>query len=70
MKNFWKEFTPKVKAFSYDDEVIYLIPIQNPHFNKKYDYYVVVHEDAYHLNTGKTEILSENDIIKKFDITL
>jgi len=43
MEIIWKEFTPKVRAFNYDD-------------------------DAYKISTGRTEILSKNDIIEKYKI--
>lgn len=69
MEDFWKEFTPKVRAFIYDDEARYFIPISNIHPNNE-KYYIVVSEDAYQLNTGKSEILSENQIIEKYKISL
>jgi hypothetical protein len=67
METFWKEFTPNIRAFNYDDEVIYLISTTNPHPNDM-EYYIVVHDDAHKISTGKTEILSKNDIIEKYKI--
>jgi hypothetical protein len=69
MEEFWQEFTPKIRGFIYDDEVRYFIPISNIHPNNE-KFYIVVSEDAHHLDTGKSEILTENQIIEKYKIYL
>jgi hypothetical protein len=68
MEEFWQEFKPNVRAFIYHDEVRYFIPIGK--LNNIDKMFIVVSEDAYQLDTGKTEILTENQIIEKYKISL
>ena len=69
MKNFedlkWKEIDGKVKTFQLDEEpeVIYVIKLRD-------NEYMVVHEDAYDLHTGKVEFFDKNDLIKRFKIEI
>lgn len=52
----------KVRVFSLDEvpEIIYLIKLSNE--------YMIVHDDAYGLVTGKTEILSKDMLKDKYGI--
>lgn len=64
MKNKWKEITgKKVRTFQLNDdpEIFYLIPL-------RLDEYMVVHEDAFDLNTGKVEFFNGNELKEKYGI--
>lgn len=60
----WKEFNKKIRSFVCDDEARYFIPL---HLEDKY---IVVHEDAHDINTGKTFILNKQEIFDKYKIRL
>jgi hypothetical protein len=62
----WKEITTnKVRVFQLDEEpeVFYLIKIRD-------NEYMIVHEDAYDMNTGKVEFLNKEQVIGKYGIEI
>jgi len=62
----WKEIKNKpIRTFQLmnEPELIYIILIRS-------DEYIIVHEDAYDINTGKTEILNSEMIKTKYGIIL
>jgi len=66
----WKKMRSKFWAFHLDPEpeVLYVIEGCSSLPNGKL--FIVVHEDAYGLSTGKTEILTKEEVEKKFKIKL
>jgi len=69
MESLWKKFNSGIESFYYDDYIIHVIPISNPHDNDE-DYFIVVRDDAYFLDTGKTEILTKTQVELKYKIEL
>ena len=60
----WNEFkSSKIKSYQLgnEPEVVYVIKI-------RHNEYLVVHEDGYDLNTGKTEFLSAVELKLKYSI--
>lgn len=66
MNKNWHEYQSKVQSFHYynEPELIHIIKTGPPNS------YILVYEDAYQLDTGKTEILTKEQIVKRFNITL
>ncbi len=66
MNKNWYEIQSKVQSFHYKDdpELIHIIKTGSPNS------YILVYEDGYQLDTGKTEILTKETIEKRFNITL
>jgi hypothetical protein len=62
----WKEISgKKIRVFQLDEEpeIIYVIPL-------RLGEYMVIHDDAYELNTGKVEFLNLEDFKSKYGISL
>lgn len=59
-KQNWHEYQSKVQSFHYDNEpeLIHIIKTGSPNT------YILVYEDGYQLDTGKTEILTKNRLKK------
>ena len=66
MSKNWYEYKSKVQSFHYDNEpeLIHVIKTGSPNT------YILVYEDGYQLDTGKTEILTKENIESRFNITL
>lgn len=62
----WYKIKSKVQSFQYKDdpELIHIIKTGSPNT------YILVYEDGYQLDTGKTEILTKEKIERRFNITL
>jgi hypothetical protein len=63
---YWKEIKGKdVRVFQFKDEpeIFYIIPSRE-------DEYMIVHDDAWEINTGKVEYLNSSEIKSKYGITL
>jgi len=62
----WYEYDSKVQSFHWNNEpeLIHIIKSGSPNT------YILVYEDAYQINTGKSEILSKEQIKERFNITL
>lgn len=69
MEIFWKEIKNNIRTFNYDDENLHIIPISNPNGGSE-KYYICINEDGHFLNTGNSEILTEDKIIEKYKISL
>jgi hypothetical protein len=67
METFWKKFNSGIQSFYYDDNIIHVVPTSNPNGTND-DYYIILYDDAYFLDTGKTEILTKNQIEEKYKI--
>src|SRR5690606_37666696 len=62
----WKEINYKnIKTFRLDDEPE-LIHV----FSLGENEYMIVHEDAFHLDTGKVEFVNEEDLQDKYKIEI
>jgi hypothetical protein len=62
-----KLFKNKIKSYCLHDEVIYVIDTgRNVPPSKRF---ILVHDDAYEQSTGKTELLSEYELLKKYKIS-
>lgn len=64
MITIWHEISlSKVRAYQFGDEpeVIYLI-------KQRDNEYMVVHEDAYDINTGTVEFISEREVMLRYGI--
>ena len=62
----WNEIKGKdVRVFQFKDvpEIFYLIPTRE-------DEYMIVHDDAWEINTGKVEHLNSSEIKSKYGIEL
>ena len=62
----WYEYDSKVQSFHYDNEpeLIHVIKSGTPNT------YILVYEDGYQLETGKTQILTKEQIEERFNILL
>lgn len=67
MENNWTKFNSGVKSFYLDDYILHIIPTTNPHGGNE-DYYIVVNDDAYFNETGKSKILTTQEINKLYNI--
>lgn len=65
----WTSFGGNIKSFYNDEYIIHVIPTSNPHGNEE-EYFIVVYDDAYFYETGKTNILTKDKIENKFNIKL
>jgi hypothetical protein len=68
MEQFWEEYKSPTRSFSYDDQVIHIIATGHNKGNELL--YIVVHDDAHHLDTGVTQVLTSGVIEEKFGIDL
>lgn len=69
MKEKWTEFKSGIKSFYLDDYILHIIPTTNPHGNND-DYFIVINDDAYFNETGKSKILTTKEINKLYNIDL
>jgi hypothetical protein len=66
----WKPIKNKMWAFIFDDEPESIYVIEGCSSSSKGKNYIVVHEDAYQLNTGETEIMTKEEVEAKYKIKL
>lgn len=59
-------FKGKVKSYSLEDVVIYVIDTGRREAPSKR--FIVVHDDAYEQSTGKSELLTDDELVDKYNI--
>ena len=69
MNDHWYEYKSKVQSFHYNNEpeIIHVIKMGSTDVPNKY---IVVYDDAYQNTTSDTEILTKEQIERKFNIRL
>lgn len=66
----WKPIEKKMWSFMLDDQPETIYVIEGCGTSPRGKIYIVVHEDAYEMTTGETEVSTKEEIENKYNIKL